>query len=712
MTRPTKPLIKTALLLLLAFALSAASLLVYLSVTQPKAPTADRYVNAQWQARLARGLAWLQPTLVIADGLSAKSVSVCQGSQALDLLACRRHQINQRLALAQPARQLQSDSPPPDALLPDVLATMQWLLRYGGPPERLSTLLQQGPDAARQSLRDPFRLSGDVSLACADTICEPTLLASDRNLPLQSADLLNPVWQYASANRGQSPNQTMAPNAVGHETRLVQGRHVQLTLDNAVQQLAQTTAACFAGDAWACQTCDWCNTVPAQAMYEQARARALGILVLDAKTGAIEAAASASTPCYVRQHRGLAAGPDCPVLPHTLAPHPDRLGNLALEGTARLASLSKIVIALGLQQAGLSPAEASSLPAILTRSLTPELIDIVMCKSQNFEPSCAIRRLAAVAQLAEHLHAGGRVEVLGAGQLPGMSRLRFTARLLQHSDRTSLVLPTLRLKREALADCSRLQWRRCQGAELVNIVAELFGTGDALASPVGIGQVLLHLAAVANGQKSVAQAHLVARAQDNSGAWRAVAPALRLEFSASHGAPVLAGLSQTTTQGTARQACLAAATAWPGGQLPCATTASLSTMRIAGKTGTPVFSADQGSHISRTLPQWRSHCQTLRQELALLAPGNPRRFAVANNMGKCDMPPSKWFAFLVSAPGSTTWDKVIVVMAERNWNQHTDLIDTPNDFGSSVAAEAGLSLANRLYSQIRTTKGAAPHEDH
>ena len=61
------------------------------------------------------------------------------------------------------------------------------------------------------------------------------------------------------------------------------------------------------------------------------------------------------------------------------------------------------------------------------------------------------------------------------------------------------------------------------------------------------------------------------------------------------------------------------------------------------------------------------------------------------------MNPTKWYAFLASAPGSKTWDKVIVVLAERNWNRQTGLIDSPNDNGANVAAEIGLALVNGLY---------------
>ena len=46
------------------------------------------------------------------------------------------------------------------------------------------------------------------------------------------------------------------------------------------------------------------------------------------------------------------------------------------------------------------------------------------------------------------------------------------------------------------------------------------------------------------------------------------------------------------------------------------------------------------------------------------------------------------------------WTKIIVVLAERNWNKITGLIDTPNDQGSNVAAEAGLVFISSIYPSI------------
>ena len=562
----------------------------------------------------------------------------------------------------------------------------------------------------KHTQRDPFRLSGCIGLNEAGAPCDPTQSAFALNWPPHTYYLASSLHQYVTPRRGHSPNVQTLQTHPALPTPITQGRHLTLGIESKLQELAQTTAACFAGDAEACQRCHWCDTRKAPDMYEHARARAMGILVVNAKTGAVQAAASAYTPCYAAQQRGEPPAAACPVLPNTRVPHLDRLGSQSLEQTAKPGSITKLPITLGLLKAGLSVDETAQLPRILSESLTAELIDIVMCRAQNFDLTCARKRLSAVADAARALGWQGQADVLGASQLPGLSAPRFTGRMLQLAGK---VTPqTAKLSREALQACANKpknqRWRNCSGVDLVNLLAELFGTGDALASPVGVANALLHLSAAANGAPQAAKAHLVVAAQDDAGQNLTVQATLSPQPSAAHARQVLQGMALATTQGTARTACDAAAKAWPGGLLPCAApqgqTAKLGGtglrvgLRIAGKTGTPVMSADVGEHISKTLPQWLAQCTTLRSELAHTPKASPRWYYLSNESGKCNATGVKWYAFLVSAPGSTTWEHVVVVLAERNWSQKTQLIDSPNDRGGpNVAAEAGLSLVNALY---------------
>lgn len=697
------PFARALTLAMMAFSFAAAALLLYLAVEGPSATVADRYSDPAWQAKLGRGIGWLNHSLVAGVSQKPKPIEVsdCKGLGGSDQFECRRTQLNSRLAQVEPIWQLTSQVPD-DKNMTDVLVAMRWLFQYGETPSKLSALLHQGRDAARQSLADPFRISGCMVFSHAIAPCDANAVVTMGSLPPHVNSLRNELMRYVSATRGSSPNIEVLRFAPGLQTPIVQGRHLTLRLTPAVQDRAQITAACYSGDTAACQNCKWCNIGTAADMFEQARARAVGILVLDAHTGGIEAAASAYTPCYGLQQQGNPPAPDCPVLPNTLVRHLDRMENQAIEQTAKPGSITKIVIAVGLQKAGLHSTEVAALPDILTHSRTADLIDIVMCKTQDFEPVCAKRRLTAVADTAVTMGWNHDVDLLGAYQLPGLQAQRFTGRLLSHSRGSSMISAATKVAftRATLHDCSKKHWRNCKGEQLVNLVAELFGTGEALVSPVGVGNALLQLAASANSQTLAPQVHLVQSAQDNTGKTVSVQAVLTKAASLAQTDPVLQGLLKTATQGTARSACLAAASAMPGSLLPCAAPVggwSQPALRIAGKTGTPVFSADQGDKKSLSLNQWRAHCRKIRVGLAALDKESQTRISLLNEAGKCNMTPTKWYAFLTSAPGSKTWDKVIVVLAERNWNQQTGLIDSPNDNGANVAAEIGLALVNGLY---------------
>lgn len=706
------PVAGAAVLAMLAFSLAAGALLVQLNFTLQQAPALDRHADPVRQAKLARGLGWLNQAVRKGGAGEPASAPDCTSKLGSAQFECGRSRLNQRLALADPPVHLAAATPDA-ASLPDVLAATRWLLLYSDQPSNLHALLQRGEEAATHSLPDPFRLSGCVGWAAAAAPCDAAAAATARRLLPHAGHLFNGLSQYVAASRGQSPNLQMLHAAPGLDTPITQGRHLALSLDPAVQELAQATAACFSGDAAACLRCHWCNRATASDMFEQARARAVGILVLDARSGAIEAAASGYSLCYLRQQQGEPAEASCPQLPTTQLPHPERLGNQALEQSAKPGSITKIVIALGLQQAGLSASESAELPRILTHSRTLDLIDIAMCKKQGFDPACAQRRLVAVADMARSVGWDRWTDVLSAAQLPGLRAQRFSARLLSLPDGSPMISPGEKVEftSATLSACSRRQWRNCKGQDLVNLVAELFGTGEALASPVGVANVLLHLAAASNQQARVAQVHLVTMAQDGLGHAAVVQPALAPLLGRAQAALVLSGLERTAAQGTARSACLAAALALPGGQLPCVIPAGepgRALLRIAGKTGTPVFSADQGESKSLSLDQWRAQCGQVRRELAAMHKGQARWHGWANEAGKCNMVPTKWYAFLVGAPGGQGWDKVVVVLAERNWNQRTGLIDSPNDRGPNVAAEAGLSLVNALYHPAPDARTSGP----
>ncbi len=538
---------------------------------------------------------------------------------------------------------------------------------------------------------DPFRVPGCIG-GGADPCAQRVLL------PAHAGFLLAPIHRYVAPARGHAPNEARTGPGTGPQLGFPQGRHVRLAIDTDVQRRAQLTADCYTGQEDACRQCNWCNTAGAQDMYGGARAERVEVLVANAASSGLLATASAHSACFAARHGGVSATNICPALPfaNTRRPNAD-LGNQALATSARPGSITKIPISMALTGAGLSERERAELPDILTHSLTEPMIDLVMCRAQDFDPDCAMRRLRAVADMAQAIGWVDQMDVIGGTQLPGLSATRFAGRLMRRPGGSLLTAPAVRMDRAEMRACSRNAWRNCRGAQFVDLVAELFGTGDALLSPVGAASALLHLASAANGRTEQAPLHLVTAAQQDDGRWRRLASNVKPAVTLSEAKLVIAGLERVATHGTAASACRNAAKATGRSRLPCAPGKAQDQLQLAMKSGTPVMSAESGRNLSLTLSQWRAQCERFRSALLTTPRNSPRWHVLANNAGKCNMPAVKWVALMLREPGSPTWDKVVIVVAERNWNRRTQLIDTPNDRGPNVAAEIGMALVNGMY---------------
>lgn len=666
----------------------------------------DRYEDTALQASLERGISWLSATLVAGKEIDDSIAGSCQATDSNSRFHCARRGINISLKNTHPIHHI-PEQLPEEELMADVMTSIRWLKNNGRSPETLSALLRRpAKETIKISRGDPFRLPGclyqtksaikHASDSQATEICPDGSTLTSGVTPPGTQALLAHLNQYRAPTRKHAPNTHWHQVTADLLTPIQQGRHVWLGLTQSMHENAQITAACYTGDAAACGKCTWCNIEAAHDMSESARARAMGILVVNARTGAIEAAASAYTECYARQQRGEAPIEGCPRLPGALTPRPFRLGNQALEQTAMPGSETKPPIAVALVKAGLSAKELAKLPGIITRSSTEDLISLVMCKEANFDTACAQHRLRAIEETARGIGWNSKVDLLADYQIPTLQTSAFGARLLRRPEGKLIVSKNLRLSADALRKCHaqplKQRWRNCQGEDLVNILAELFGQGNALASPVGIANGLLHLAAAQNGQSTAAWAHLVADVQTDKSERFTVTPRHELVANAEQVEPVVRGMLKTHTIGTARSACKKAAAM--GGILSCIE-GDPQPIRIASKTGTPVFSGDRQS-----LPSWRKQCDQAQRELTKAPHQTPAWYHWRNEIGKCEMRPIKWYAFMLGAPDRKGWDKIVVVLAERNWNESTGVIDTPDDIGPNVSAEAGLALANALYSPI------------
>lgn len=490
--------------------------------------------------------------------------------------------------------------------------------------------------------------------------------------------------------------QRWLPYYAFNTTHLGQGNHLGISIVTPVQSKVQEIADCYTGKSND-PSCD----ASGAGMLEGARARMMGILVVNAKTGEIEAAASAHTPCYSAQHSNQMDA-DCLRLPRAPNSSEWKLNNHALNGVGMYGSLDKLPMSLGLAKSG-SPIgiNQARMDSAIGHSETEMFIDDVMCVDQDFAPNCIKARLRAIAAAADdigwqtHCKQGdtqcGKINLLGApsGNLNySVPAARWMSNPV-HSTQSlaESVNPGERgFTREAIAACynhgSEHRWRHCKGEALVQVLAELFGQGNASSSPVGIAQGLYSIVQRAQAASNPLQAlTLLSREQDT-------ARSVRQPDSAAQA--LLHAMGNTIlTGGTANSACLRVEAILGHqtlGKKPQINCRQPGEWVLSGKTGTPLF-----PHDTLTFMQREQHCQNVANQ-----PDSP---AKRYEQVRCQVPPVKWFASVVGqkrSDGRTDWQKIIIVLAERNWNATTGLIDSPLDRGSSVAAEVALLAANKL----------------
>ena len=669
-------------------------------------PVQDRHIDGQ----LLQGLSWLSQALRQGETPAPYSEALPCDSSDNKILASRLEKIaaywdgNAHLTLPQPdCNHISAVNKAARWLLNQDAEQIRAILR--APTENLVDLIVR---------RDPFRLPGCLFIHGASATTAPIAnyckdangwqSASLSNLPPQSEALWANLAFYRQALRGQSPNTYHYPAAAetDMDTPFAQGRHQFLSLNADVQTKAQLTAACYSGDTASCALCPWCNTLGAAEMYEGARARMIGVLVVDTRNGGILAVGGNHSRCYAAQHSGNSLPADCPSLPTPPANRPWRLTNHALEQAVMPASLVKIPLAAALLEADIPAADRDAMiKDWLVRSDTEAFIDTVFCKDQDFQPVCAKKRLAGIRQMVftlgwnrgcdgKNTTGCGQQDLLGAGLVKDLDYPVLTGRLLLDGNNAPLPVERLNLNINAIQACYKQgheqRWRNCRGADFINTLAELYGQGSAMASPVGISQLLLQLTAAESGQAQAPVVHLLEQL-DGKDKPRSIAPLQPLAMKPETAQAIVSAMAQTHLRGTAHAACLKAAQ--PGGLLRCQDGKDMP-LRLAGKTGTPLFPAD-----TLTLAKWREQCT---QPPAAGHQSERQR----HEQVRCKLSPFKWYGLLMGNPGSQGWDKAIIVLAERNWNQHTGFVDSVEDHGSNVAAEVGLALANALASPADT----------
>lgn len=573
--------------------------------------------------------------------------------------------------------------------------------------------------------RPPAAIAGEpgpgISMTDPRWMVPPSLDAMLR--PLQSlqrpsGELYRAYTEADAMVKGAPTGYRYGPNRIELNGNPVDvGFSVDLTIEPAVQALAQKTAACYTGRQDACRALairrreDGRQPV-GHLLLEQAAVRMAAVAIIDIASGRIDALAGALSPCTRQGYDGPGLGSGCDRrLPYRVKYRSDALLNPAVFHVAMPGSVIKPIMAaafLGDPGTGRAP-DTAVLRSELARSDSQRFLDRMFCAEKGFSGCGRAAHVQAAA-----LSLGWNASCSGQDGRCGERDLLF-GRAADATAETGLVQPLansvpygrllaeptagkagspFRLMSPGPVDAEPLRlcatgpdgvrpskddWTKCRGASVVDIVAEGWGQGHARASALGVAGMMAAVAAAANGQTTQRAPHLVRAvrgvgpadaAQLNSAVVRwSLADALPVRLPRGAATVILDGLSTSHRGGTAQLACEQVFDARKCREIDW----------LAGKTGTPSFPND-----GRSLDQ-----------LARLCGDNSG--SAARDPACRSLRPYKWYvAAYRSNPADPRWTKVIAVLAERNWQASDGHIQGAGDHGPNPAAEIAMQIAGRL----------------
>jgi hypothetical protein len=604
-----------------------------------------------------------------------------------------------------------------------------------------------GPDGAASQAAAPGALGGEPGLADAvdDTrwMVPPSLLTMLQpleSLRQPSGSLYRLYTDAEAAAPGRPTGYRYGPNRIVLDGAAVDvGFSVGLTIDPALQALAQKTAACYTGRHDVCRAlglrrAEDQDRPPGQLLLEGAMVRMAAVAVIDVASGRIEALAGARSPCARQEVDGPGRDAGCDRrLPYPVQYRPDALLNPAVFHDAMPASTIKPIMAaaflsdpevgarwLAAERAAMkreaTPAR-DSLRGQLMRSDSARFLDRMFCFDKgytNCRRAWDVQASAAAfgwnagcsagrADCGRHDLLFGRAVDAGAesGAIQPLATPIAYGRLLSEPLAGRLgaamqLMPPATLDAAVLqrcasgADARRLSdddWEKCRGGAVVDVVAEGWGQGHARASALGVAGMMATLAAAANGQGELRRPHLVDSLRGARGdalesavlRWSLAAPQPN-PLAPDAAGVILDGLSYSHRAGTARSACEQVFDARRCREIHW----------LAGKTGTPSFPSDGVS---------------LDELARLCAPGAaaPRERPAACS----SLRPYKWYVAAYRADGAAggPWTKAIAVLTERNWLQRSGHVHGAGDHGPNPSAEIALQITGR---QLGLIAGAAP----
>ena len=511
------------------------------------------------------------------------------------------------------------------------------------------------------------------------------------------------------------------------------GFSIDLTIDPAMQALAQKTAACYTGRQDVCRALDIQRAEDkgqpiGHKLLEGAMVRMAAVAVIDVKSGRIEALAGALSPCTRQAYDGPGRDPHCDTrLPYPVQYRPDALLNPAVFHDAMPASTIKPILAaaflanrdvgpawLAAERKAMKPGAVPAMDSLrgqLMRSDSARFLDRMFCSERNFADCGRPWEVQAMALafgwnadcVEARLDCGKRDLLFGGADHPPVSLPVAFGRLMSEPAGGKLSAPMHLAPRIALspgivsrcaagADGRRRSeddWEKCRGGSVVDVVAEGWGQGHARSSALGVAGMMSTLAAAANGQPELTRPHLVDAVRGvGSGAARDAAvlrwslpPAEPNPVSQDAAEVILDGLSYSHRNGTARTACEQVFDA-----KACQRIAWL-----AGKTGTPSFPSD-GISLDEIAQRCRGDAQARSQDPACSS-----------------LRPYKWYvaAFRSDTAGGP-WTHAIAVLTERNWTTLNGQVHGAGDHGPNPSAEIAMQIVGRRLGVIPAMSGAAP----
>lgn len=514
------------------------------------------------------------------------------------------------------------------------------------------------------------------------------------------------------------------------------GLSIDLTIDPPLQALAQRVAACYTGRDDVCRALGVARSEDAghavgHRLLEHAQVRMAAVALIDVESGRIEALAGAMSPCTRREYDGPGRAAQCDRrLPYPIRYRPDALQNAAVFHDAMPGSTIKPIMAAAFLTDGADGAKllsseradlarsATAVPGAdmlrgqLARSDSVRFLDRMFCADRSFAGNCERPREIQAMASAFGWNAGcanpgdgcGKRDLLfgravdAADEEGGARTLALDiayGRLLVEPVDGRIAAP-FHLRSDFALDPAKVQqcatgadgrrhtpddWGKCR-REVVDVVSEGWGQGQARASALGVAGMMAALAAAANGQTQIQGPHLVEALRGAGAAQPAGTQpaAMRLDFGDARpnripqdvAELIVSGLSFSHRAGTARLACEQVFDARTCAQMDW----------IAGKTGTPSFRNDD-----RSLSDLARLCATAPTPAA-----KSRR-----DRDSCGpLRPYKWYvATYRTSPDDPRWTKAIAVLTERNWFADSGRVHGAGDRGPNPAAEIAMQIAGR-----------------